>query len=555
MRQVLLFIFLLISLHIKAQTAYAPLSDYYYHLIDRLEINNKNFNQNLHTSFKPYQRVSIASLIDSAQQLSKIDQENIAYLKADNWEYYEEGSQGNKAFLKKFYQKKADFISVNDKDFQLHFSPIIYFGVGRDGLSGSTPYINSRGVEIRGVIDNRLSFYSYLTENQAVYARYVQDRIFDVGVVPNVGFWKAYNDDGVDFLDARGYIQFDASKHISFQLGHGKNFIGNGYRSLLLSDYSNPYPFLKIQTRVWKLQYTNLFAELTADVRGDRMGTFGQGEFPKKFMAMHHLSINLTDNFNLGVFESIIFHRGDSTGNAFDINYLNPIIFYRSVEQQSGSPDNALFGLDFKWNVTKGISMYGQGMLDELKVSELTSSSGWWGNKFAWQLGAKYIDAFNISQFDLQLEYNYARPFTYTHESIFTSYTNYRQPLAHPLGNNFKELVLLASYQPIQKLVLNAKFTSANSGIENPNGINLGTNILRPYDDQRDSDYGHTIGQGIATKLTFVELSASYMLKHNLSIDLSHIYRRFDKADVASNVTQYTSLAVRLNIARKDFSF
>lgn len=556
MRITLLVFILGFSLKVVAQSAYVPIGDYYNHMIDRYEIKGKNFNSNLHTSFKPVSRASVASLIDTLRyDLTKVDEENIEYLKTDNWEFFDGAAESDKRLMKKFYSRKPDFISVDNPDFQLHASPVLYLGAGRDTNSGSMPIINTRGFEIRGQIDDKLIFYTYLTENQAVFPNYVQNRILDDGVIPNQGFWKRFGTNGVDYFDARGYIQLNATKHISLQLGHDKNFIGNGYRSLLLSDFSSSYPFLKIQTKVWKLQYTNLFAELIADIDGNSGGTFGVGVFPKKFMTLHHLSINLTKNFNLGVFESIIFHRGDSTGNAFELNYLNPIIFYTAVEQQSGSPDNALFGIDFKWNVKGGISLYGQAMLDELIVGELKAGNGWWGNKFAWQLGGKYIDAFNISQLDLQVEYNFARPFTYTHESIFTSYAHYRQPLAHPLGNNFKETILIGRYQPIQKLTLEGKLILAKSGTENPNGTNLGTNVLRSYND-RASDYGHTTGQGIATELKLVHISASYMFKHNLFIDLSHTYRNLSSADAALNqTTQYTAIALRLNIGKKNFSF
>lgn len=558
MRILLLISFVGLSLKITAQSAYVPIGDYYNHLIDRLEISGRDFNENLHTSFKPVMRSAVSSLVDSLKyNPSIVDQENIDYIKADNWEFFRGAAVSEKLLFNKFYERKPDFISVDNPDFQLHASPVLYLGAGRDNNSASTPYINARGFEIRGQIDDKLVFYTYLTENQAVFPNYVQNSIFvDKGVIPNQGFWKGFGSNGVDYFDARGYIQFNTTKHISIQMGHDKNFIGNGHRSLLLSDFSSSYPFLKLQTRVWKLQYTNLFTELIADVDGNRGGTFGVGEFPKKFMSVHHLSVNLAKNFNLGVFESVIFHRGDSTGSAFELNYLNPIIFYTAVEQQSGSPDNALFGLDFKWNVKAGISLYGQAMLDELIVSELKAGNGWWGNKFAWQLGGKYIDAFNIPQLDLQVEYNYARPFTYTHESIFTNYAHYRQPLAHPLGNNFKELVLIGRYQPIQKLTLTGKIISAKSGKEDPNDTNLGTNILRPYNDQRDSEYGHSTGQGVATDLNFIEFSASYMLKHNLFIDFSHTYRDFKSADVSlSQTTQFTSMAIRLNIVKKDFAY
>jgi hypothetical protein len=39
-----------------------------------------------------------------------------------------------------------------------------------------------------------------------------------------------------DFPLAEANLTFSASKHIDLQLGYGRNFIGDGYRSLMESD-------------------------------------------------------------------------------------------------------------------------------------------------------------------------------------------------------------------------------------------------------------------------------------------------------------------------------
>ena len=367
-------------------------------------------------------------------------------------------------------------------------------------------------------------------------------------------FGKKFGEHGVDFFTARGYFTLQASKSVALQFGYDKNFIGNGYRSMLLSDFSAPSTFLKIQTKVWRIQYTNLFTELIADAPFTSFGSNGTGEFPKKFLTAHHLSVNITDNFNVGVFEAIIFNRGDSTGTAFEWNYLNPIIFYRSIEQYTGSPDNALFGVDWKWNLAKGIQFYGQGLLDEMVVSELRAGIGWWGNKFSIQAGGKYYNAFGIDNLDLQAEYNISRPFTYSHESIFTNYAHYRQPLAHPLGANFKELIFIARYQPIPKLYLTTRFINSIYGTD-PTNNNYGSDVLKSY-NTRTQEYNNSLGQGISNDQLLVDLNASYMLKHNLFIDFRHIYRNRDSAEpTLSSTTNFSSIAIRLNVAARDHSF
>ncbi len=108
-------------------------------------------------------------------------------------------------------------------------------------------------------------------------------------------------------------------------------------------------------------------------------------------------------------------------------------MFLRPAEQQNGSADNAFVGLDFKANIAHRFQVYGQLMFDEFVLSEIKKGDGWWANKWALQLGAKYIDAFGVKNLDLQLETNLVRPFTYSHFDTVANYTHYNQPLAHPL--------------------------------------------------------------------------------------------------------------------------
>jgi hypothetical protein len=97
------------------------------------------------------------------------------------------------------------------------------------------------------------------------------------------------------------------------------------------------------------------------------------------------------------------------------------------------------------------VSSFTDNLLDEFILSKVRNSPTNWVNKFGIQLGGKYIDAFGIKNLDLQLEMNRVRPFTYAHYDTINNYTHYNQPLAHPLGANFQELIGIARYQPFPK--------------------------------------------------------------------------------------------------------
>ncbi len=552
----LIILFSAFTAPLFSQSVNIPLNQDYYHLIERYEIKSGKLSANFHSSFKGYQRADVAQFADSIQTSSKSDEYNQAYLKNDNWEWVKEyNTKSSKPFLKHFYKNPSDLYAVSTEDFDLHINPVLGLTIGNDTEGSERPLVNTRGVQIRGLIDGKVGFYSYIGENQAVYPQYVRGYIADNGVVPHEGFWKKFKDNGVDYFTARGYISFNATKHINIQFGHDQFSVGNGYRSLILSDFAPAYTFLKVKTKVWKFNYTNLFTKMTADISGNGGGTFGSGGFPDKYLAFHHLSLNIGDKLNIGVFESIIFGQPDSIGNnSYQLKYLNPIIFYRAIEQQNGSSDNALLGLDFKWLAMPKISIYGQLVLDEFLLENLKEGKGWWGNKYGLQIGGKYIDAFGIDNLDLQLEGNIVRPYTYSHKSVYTNYAHYRQPLAHPLGANFKEIIAIARYQPIPKLQLTGKIIQTTYGKDAIN-TNFGGNIQKD-NTTREQDFDNEIGQGVSTTLTYLDFTASYQFRHNLYIDLKQVIRNQESDDDQfDQSTSYSSLSLRWNIPQRLHEF
>ncbi len=554
----ILFLLLCATTIANAQGSFAPLNDDYYHLVDRYEIKSGEINPYLFTAWKPYKRKSIANFADSIMafdnNLSSKDRFNLTYLSNDNWEWSENPNESRKSFLKRFYTSKSDLYNVREKHFDLHINPVLYLGVGQETEADVKTFTNTRGVEIRGVVDDKVSFYSFIGENQVVNPVYVRKRIGRDLVVPHEGFWKNFKDDGVDFFTARGYINFAATKHIDIQFGHDKFNVGNGYRSLILSDYSPAYLFLKVNTKVWRFNYTNLFTQMTADVFGNVNGLTANDGYPNKYLALHHLSLNVSRKLNIGLFESVIYSKPDSVGNNLELKYLNPIIFYRAIEQQNGSSDNVLLGMDFKWIAAKGLSFYGQLTLDEFLLENLKKGDGWWANKYAIQLGGEYIDVFGISNLDMQLEANLARPYTYSHSSQYTEYSNYRQPLAHPLGANFYEFVGILRYQPINRIQVVAKLISAKYGADGTDE-NWGGNILLD-NSTREMNFGNEIGQGIETNLLFADVTLSYQWKHNFFIDIKNVYRnQKSEQSTLEESTNYTSIALRWNIPQRLHEF
>jgi hypothetical protein len=546
------------------QSNYIPLNEDYYHLIDRYEVKTGKIMPHFFTSVKPYKRASVIEFADSLNGLglfsSAADQFNYEYLQNDSWEWSRTATSDSKnPVLKHFYKKKADFFHVSEKWFDLHINPVLYVGAGKDSRLDDMLFINTRGIEVRGMVDKKVGFYTYLADNQSLLPSYVREQVGQTKVVPHEGFWKDYKEGAaVDFLQARGYITFEATRHINLQFGHDRFFIGNGQRSFIFSDNAPPAWFFKGNVKIWKLNYLFLVNQMTADVRTNGGGLIAANRgYPNKFTALHHVSLNIGKKFNIGIFEAVVFSEDDSTGtNSIRLDYFNPIIFYRAIEQQNGSSDNVLLGMDFKWNAVRNLSFYGQFVLDEFVIDNLKKGNGWWANKFAIQAGGKYVDAFGVPNLDLQGEINIAKPYTFSHNTNYGNYSSYRQPIGHPLGANFKEIIGIVRYQPLPRLNLIGKLIVAQTGRDTLNVAgSWGTNILKP-NTNRYNDTGNKIGQGISNDILYGSFVASWQLKHNVFIEGCVVVRKSESPEIFyNNNSTITSLALRWNIARRQYEF
>lgn len=552
-KRVLTLLVFFYPISIFAQTTYIPEGSKAYEIMDRLEIKNGANNDLNFSTLKPYSRRSVvqeAEYIDSMNQealskisLTKIDKYNLHSVLMDNSEWVsgsKESFLSRKPVLKSFYTTKPNLLEVNAKDFFLAVNPVIDLQVG--GESGNTQglFINKRGVTARGRIANKIGFSSTISENQERGPSFFENRVNEFHAVPGVGFYKNFKKNAFDYFDARGYVTFNVTKYIDVQFGYDKNFIGDGYRSLFLSDNANSYLFLKLNTKIWKFDYENIFMELMP-----QFVKSGDNLLDRKYAAMHHLSMNVTKWLNLGLFESITFGRK----NYFDFEYLNPIIFLRYAEGNAGSPDKAHVGFNFKANVAHKFQFYGQFLLDEFILKEITKNNGFWANKYGYQLGAKYVDAFAIKNLDLQLESDRVRPFTYSHNDSIANYTHYNQMLADPLGASFQEWIAILKYQPAPKWYINARAIYYKQGLDSA-GINFGSNPFELY-TTRTMDYGYYIGSGREVKCLNASLTLSYELRENLFIEGNLLYRKYTGL---ANSNSF-NIGVRWNAARRKYDY
>lgn len=564
-----------------AQSTYLNYDGNLEYFISRM---NQKYLLGLDLSTGPYYRedyLQVADLLDkkteltddsySLRMLQRIFDENVQLLSHDSinqnqYEYIDSSHTfytlqnkeprlisdkrrlSRKPFLKRFYQYPVHFFVLQNPGFSLVIDPVLHFTLGKEKEDEDILFYNRRGLRLEGQLDKKIYFFTEILETQARFPSYEYAFYQKFDAVPGAGFVKTYEsslidfDRGVDFLLSNAYVGIRVSPHVRLELGHGRHLIGEGIRSLLLSDFATDYLYLKLETRIWKLKYQNLFGELnpTAERKNDQL-------LPKKYFAAHYLSLQASPKFQIGLFETVVFSRN----NQFELQYLNPLILYRTVEGAIGSPDNVIIGLNLNWNVVPDVRIYGQFVLDEFKLNEIKNGTGWWANKYGIQAGIRYLDVFQIRNLDLTAEYNAVRPYTYSHKDSSANYSHYNQALAHPLGANFRELLIQFRYPFHPKFLLQGTFLSATNG-EDITNTNFGGNILLP-NGSRENDFNNKIGQGLKGKTSLLALEIAYSIKNNLWLEAGLTIRdkKYSDSGIADQSTSLVEVSMRWNVKKR----
>lgn len=493
-----------------------------------------------HTSVKPYIESEVYEFVypDTTYNTERLAP-TTGFKKAINVLGYEEIIRFDEnGFIKptRVDIVNGDTIIVNDYDtaykkrkFYISANPILRFDIGR-GSDGNKSSYNLRGLEIKANIGEKLSIYTAFLENQASFADYVSVFVRKTRTAPGEGKVRNFGDSGFDFSRAMGHIRYTPNKYFNFEVGHGKHFIGDGYRSLLLSDNSFVYPYVKFSTQFWKIKYVNIYSELINDVENPQEFTLG---LPRKTATFNYLSLAAAPWLSVGVFEGIIWRSSTADGKrTFDANFLNPIIGIRALQKNLDA--NKIYGFNASINLPKNIVLYGQVMVNQFST-DLRSLD----NRTGMQLGGKYYDVFGIKNLNLLAEYNIVRPHAYQSEDSVLHYSHYNQALAHPMGAGFDEFLVLANYR-YKRFIAEVKVNAGRSSVDGP-ALNVGTDITLAKNEAAYIDES-VIKQGLLPyNVMNGEIRVGYILnpKINMVIEAKAQLRKYQFDSNFSGLDNY----------------
>ncbi len=445
------------------------------------------------------------------------------------------------------------WVNYQYKPFDIHINLLPNFSYGKE-IGKSNFYNNIRGIQAYGNITSKLFYQTLYYESQSTFPQYLSSFVADTGVVPGQGRVKGLiNKKSFDYGWAETVLSYKPNEYFDMAFGQNRNHIGFGYRSMLLSDNALPYLNLRFNFHFGRIHYSSIYAVLNNYQKGP---VLSQG-YEKKYFAAHYLDFFPQKNIELGLFETVVWPNADSSGHrGFELNYLNPIIFYHATQNYLGSPDNSIIGLNIRYRLFTNFNIYGQFVLDDLDLGR-SKQKGFYRNKMALQAGIKWLEVFNITGLVIRVEMNQAQPYTYSHKIPSQSYTAMQQPLAHPLGANFREWVFMAFYEKkrwsVDMSFIYAVVGKDIEGMHEGNNIFISDYLIPGF----PKSYHNTLLQGIKTDIINAGINIHYLLlpinRTTLDISLQH---RVVHNDIAQHLdSNFISFGIRTSLFNSYYDF
>ncbi len=344
---------------------------------------------------------------------------------------------------------------LKGKDYYLKISPAIDFGYGRDLGDTTSPartlFQNTRGLHVEGNLFKNFAFSTSLYENQGRYTNYEtsyygslgelypsdSSYLTQNGVIPGGGRTKPFKGDAFDYAYAIGYLVYRPFKWLRISAGNNAQFIGDGHRSLLLSDNSYSAPYLRFDWRIGeKFNFVYYRARYMNLMRRPASGSV-ESYYEAKGYSVNYLTFKPNNKISLSLFEGSMWNRGDSvTSRSSHPLYYNPIPIVSGLILNGKNEMVTLIGLNMNYQFLDKHRLYGQLAMNDFST-----------DKLAFQLGYRGYNFFGINDFMLQLEYNNVANGTYETSNRRLNYAHYNLPLAHVKGNGFQEFILRSNYE------------------------------------------------------------------------------------------------------------
>jgi hypothetical protein len=489
--------FILFSKVSSSQVELIPLTNPVYDFLDRM-FTNKIITDYSY-SMSPVSRREAANMLKEIdlkrKKISKTDRDLLDYYLTEfEYDTYGTMKKTSNFFSKKgvgelFSNKKQKYLySTADSNVSFFWDGIgelRYMGI--DGDSSGKPHVllGTLGARIRGTLFNSVGYYLRLS-NGVRLGGSLEDAQKTAFLDPVLLSTRKYISEGSKTVDSyEGYLRYaPKSDWLGLTVGREALSFGSGYidKLFLSSKNSAPFDFLKLDLHYKKVRYSFFHSSITGN---DSAGV----QLESKYLVFHRLELGpfFNNSFRIGLSEMVVY-----SNIPLNFAFINPISFLTSADLNTELPgrnsNNTLLGLDMQLYPVKNISMQASLLVDDLNFETLGSDSLKSNdNKFGFQGGLMWQNAFTLPNLSLAYEYTRLDPFVYAHRENNNSYTNWNLPIGHALNPNSDEhaFKLGFNFGSLLSLGLTLKLqrTGENYTDSLGNFVNVGSDILNGSED------------------------------------------------------------------------
>jgi hypothetical protein len=508
------------SAGLKAQSVLLP---YSYQLDQKFNSSIYSLDNSFHTSLKPF--IIDSTLTPKYNQVMSVGVDS----SRKGWIPRKIFNEHLFDVHTKEYTFYADYLT----DLQVGSSQQNALQSGGKLSTSITTSLNTRGYQAGGTIGNNFYFYTSGFENSGVFPTYYANIINKIDLIPGQSYDRSFGASNKDWSYVTSILSYTVNKHLNVTLAEDKTFIGDGYRSLLLSDFTPNTPVLRLTANFGNFQYMIMW-DYMEDPEAVQFDSFGNNR--RKWGGFHYLDWNATNRLSFGFFNAVIAEEADDEGHyhGFDANFIDPLVYTQSLNSTTSQPDDILVGFTGKYKVFDKTAIYAQLLLDKFNAGSFFSN-GSTNNTNGVQLGIRGADLFGVTNFNYLFEYNSVRPYTYSSSQQISSYSNYDEPLGDPFGANFRELVGILNYS-IGRFDLQGQLEWAKYGVDPSTTADYGGDVLKVFTSTSiPTDVGPAsttpttayIGQGVTNKLFYAEGTVGFIInpKTNLRFELGAVFR------------------------------
>jgi hypothetical protein len=497
----LVLIIVLLSLtnsNIYAQVEMVPPSDRIYDFLDRMETNK--IIESYSSSMLPISRREIARFLVEINvkraKLSKTDRkfldDYLVQFEYDIMHTLKKTSSffSDLKFSDIFRDKKQKYLLAkadsNTSFFWDAIGELKYFGASGDSLGKPHLSTGLLGTRIRGTLFGSVGFYLRIS-NGVRLGGTQEDAITASHFDPVLASTRKFVSEGSKTFDSfEGYLRYSTSSDwLGITVGREALKYGTGFIDQLIISNNNsaPFDYLKLDLSYKKIRYTFFHSSL---VGNDSSGK----QLTSKYLVFHRLEFGpLFNGVMKFSFNEMLLYSG------IPINFalLNPIAFLTSADLNTEIPgknsNNSLIALDAQFYPVRKLTLQGTFLIDDINFQTLgkkdnTSND----NKFGYQAGFSWQDAFFISNLHLIYEFTRIDPFVYSHRENNNYYANWGLPIGHSLPPNSDEHAVKLTYDIGSRLSLALTYKHQRTGENETDSlgnvlINYGSNILHGEND------------------------------------------------------------------------